>query len=91
MPDCNTCKEKKDPPNVPYVVHEGVMSRLERVIKRLWITLIVTIVLLVATNALWIAYESKYECFETTQGVTQDTEEDSNCFIGGDYIGDTDR
>ncbi len=91
MPDCNTCKAKKSPPNVPYVVHEGVMSRLERVIKRLWITLIVTIVLLVATNALWIAYESKYECFETTQEVTQDTEEGSNCFIGGDYIGDTDR
>lgn len=91
MPDCNTCKAKKNPPNVPYVVHEGVMSRLERVIKRLWITLIVTIVLLVATNALWIAYESKYECFETTQEVTQDTEEGSNCFIGCDYIGDTDR
>lgn len=80
MPDCNTCKAKKNPPNVPYVVHEGVMSRLERVIKRLWITLIVTIVLLVATNALWIAYESKYECFETTQEVTQDTEEGSNLF-----------
>lgn len=91
MPDCNTCKAKKNPPNVPYVVHEGVMSRLERVIKRLWIALIVTIVLLVATNAMWIVYESKYECFETTQEVTQDTGEGSNCFIGGDCIGDADR
>lgn len=91
MPDCNTCKAKKNPPNVPYVVHEGVMSRLERVIKRLWIALIVTIVLLVATNAMWIAYGSKYECFETTQEVTQDTGEGSNCFIGGDCIGDADR
>lgn len=89
MPDCNTCKEKKSPPNVPYVVHEGVMSRFERVIKRLWIALIVTIMLLVATNAMWIVYESKYETVHQT--VTQDANNGENIFAGGDLYGETDR
>ena len=89
MPDCNTCKEKKSPPNVPYVVHEGVMSRFERVIKRLWIALIVTIMLLVATNAMWIVYESKYETVHQT--VTQDANNGENIFASGDLYGETDR
>lgn len=89
MPDCNTCKAKKSPPNVPYVVHEGVMSRLECVIKRLWIALIVTIVLLVATNAMWIVYESEYETVHQT--VTQDANNGENIFAGGDLYGETDR
>lgn len=89
MPDCNTCKSKNSPPNVPYVVHEGVMSRLERVIKRLWIALIVTIMLLVATNAMWIVHESKYETVHQT--VTQDANNGKNIFAGGDLYGETDR
>ena len=36
--DCETCKEKrkvisKTPKDVPYIVHEGALARLERVIK----------------------------------------------------------
>jgi hypothetical protein len=65
------------------------MSRLERVIKRLWIALIVTIVLLVATNAMWIVYESEYETAHQT--VTQDANNGENIFAGGDLYGETDR
>lgn len=72
MPDCNTCKAKKDPPNVPYVVHEGVMSRLERVIKRLWITVIVVVCLLFVSNAGWLIYESQFETLEYSYDYQQD-------------------
>lgn len=39
--DCETCKEKRKvisetPKDVPYIVHEGALARLERVIKRLY-------------------------------------------------------
>ena len=39
--DCETCKEKRKvvvqtPKDVPYIVHEGAVARLERVIKRMW-------------------------------------------------------
>lgn len=81
MPDCNTCKEKKSPPNVPYVVHEGVMSRFERVIKRLWIALIMTIILLVGTNIFWISYESQ---FEDSVTVTQENDDGYNNYVGND-------
>ena len=40
--DCETCKEKRKviaqtPKDVPYIVHEGAVARLERVIKRMWV------------------------------------------------------
>ena len=39
--DCETCKEKRKviaqtPKDVPYIVHEVAVARLERVIKRMW-------------------------------------------------------
>lgn len=80
--------EQKD---VPYIVHEGDMARQERTIKRLWITSLVAIILLVATNGAWIWYESQWQTVETTtQEVTQDTEGGNNSFTGGDYYGETD-
>jgi hypothetical protein len=81
MPDCNTCKAKKSLPNVPYVVHEGVMFRLERVIKRLWIALVMTIILLVGTNIFWIAYESQ---FEDSVTITQENDDGYNNYVGND-------
>lgn len=81
MPDCNTCKSKNSPPNVPYVVHEGVMSRFERVIKRLWIALIMTIILLVGTNIFWISYESQ---FEDSVTVTRENDDGYNNYVGND-------
>lgn len=81
--------ERKD---VPYIVHEGDMARQERTIKRLWITSLVAIILLVATNAAWIWYESQWQVVETTttQEVTQDAENGTNNFAGGDMNGTPD-
>ena len=55
MANCETCKKAQNAPeNVPYIVHESSMARMERQIKRLWITVLVLIFLLVGTNAAWL-------------------------------------
>ena len=62
MANCETCKNVKSAPeNVPYIVHESSMARMERQIKRLWIALIVSVCMLFASNAGWLIYESQFE------------------------------
>jgi hypothetical protein len=57
---------------VPYIVYEGEQVRNERNIKRLVIALVITIMLLFATNALWLSAWLQYdyvgeETLETTK------------------------
>lgn len=66
--------------NIPYIAYEASQSRLERIIKRLWITTIILIVLLVGSNVGWLIYESQFEDFE----ITQDSETGTNNYIGND-------
>ena len=85
--DCETCKEKRrviaqTPKDVPYIAHESAVARLERVIKRLWVLAIVLIVLLAASNAAWIWWESQYQTIETT--ITQENADGYNNYIGND-------
>ncbi len=94
MADCQNCKEKRQNVEpVPYIVHESAMARMERTIKRLWILLILTISLLVATNGAWIWYESQWEVVETTE-ITQENDGGYNNYIGNDgdiYNGEADN
>jgi hypothetical protein len=84
MPDCKSCKEnRQNVEPVPYIVHESAMARQERTIKRLWILLILVISLLVATNGVWIWYESQFVEESVWQEV--DTGE-SDAYVAG--IGD---
>ena len=89
MADCESCKSKNPrAKDVPYIVHEGMMARAERTAKRLWITILLLIVLLVGTNAGWIWYQSQFEYSQTTQEVTQESDHGDNSFIGGDVGGE---
>ena len=82
--DCETCGAKrKSPDPVPFIVHEGDMARLERTIKRLWILLLVTLVLLVGSNIAWIVYESQFIEESVTQEVST---EEGDAYVAG--IGD---
>ena len=64
MANCETCKKAQNAPeNVPYIVHESSMARMERHIKRLWIAVIVAVCLLFVSNAGWLIYESRFETF----------------------------
>ena len=62
--------------SVPYIVHEGDMTRLERTNRRLWILSIMLVLLLVGTNVGWIWYENQFQEVETvtTQEVDQDVD-----------------
>ena len=93
--DCETCKEKRKviaqtPKDVPYIAHESAVARLERVIKRLWMLALVLIILLAASNAAWIWWESQFEEVR----IEQENESGYNNFIGNDgdiYNGETDN
>ena len=64
---------------VPYIVHESIVARMERLIKRLWILCIIMFVSLVLTNGVWICYERQWEV--TEQKVTQDIDTDNGSAI----------
>ena len=93
--DCETCKEKRKviaqtPKDVPYIAHESAVARLERVIKRLWVLVLALIILLCASNAAWIWWESQFEEVR----IEQDNESGYNNFIGNDgdiYNGEADN
>lgn len=53
---------------IPYIVFEGEQARNERHIKRLWIVLIITIILLALTNAIWIYEWTRYDYVEVDGG-----------------------
>ena len=90
MANCETCKKVQNAPeNVPYIVHESSMARMERQAKRLWIAVLVLIVMLVGTNAAWLYYESQWET--VYQEVTQEADNSTNNFVGCDLIGETDN
>ena len=91
MADCKSCKSKEQPSEtVPFIVHEGMMARAERTAKRLWITILLLIVLLVGTNAGWIWFESQFEDI----AISQENEDGYNNFVGNDgdiFNGETDN
>ena len=78
--NCESCKT-----SIPYIVHEGAMSRMERTIKRLWILLILLVLLLIGTNIGWLIYESQFEDIVIT--ADQSAETGNNYAIGGDMYG----
>lgn len=91
MANCETCKNNQAPENVPYIVHESAMARAERTAKRMWITIIVLIFLLVGTNCAWLWYETQFETVETiTEEYQADASDGGNAIINGDGSVDID-
>lgn len=91
--DCKTCKEGRTS-DVPFVVHEADMARMERTNKRSATIIILLIVLLIASWTGFLIYENQYVdvITETTQEVWQEADNGgvaTNRFIGGDYHGYT--
>ena len=67
--------------DIPYIAHESEMARLERVIKRLFILIIILIVLLFGTNAGWLWYESQFEDVTTQVEQTVKTDDNSKAVV----------
>lgn len=76
---------------IPYIVHEADMARMERTNKRAWILSIILIVIIITTNAGWLWYESQFDYYQTE--ITQENENGYNNYIGNDgdiYNGEAD-
>ena len=67
---------------VPLYVHEGVVARQERTIRRLWILCIIIFAALIGTNAGWIYYEQQF--VDEVVTVEQENESGYNNYIGND-------
>ena len=69
MANCKNCKENEQIPEQSK--NELAFAFVERMVKRLWIALIVTICLAVAAPLAvhfgWLHYESQFETYEYTQ------------------------
>ena len=85
MADCKSCKGNRE--QIPYIVHEGAISRMERVNKRLIAIIVLLIVLLVSSNIAWMVYESQFEMCNVEQDVDQENEQGNNIIVGGDLNG----
>lgn len=82
--------EKPEP--VPYLVHEGILARMERSNRRLFIIVIVLIAVLAASWIGFVVYESQFEDVSISQDVSQDADGGGNNsyngeIVGGDYYG----
>ena len=86
MANCETCKNNEKIPQQSK--DELAFAFSERMVKRLWITILLLITMLVVTNGAWILYESQLETIY--QEVTQEADTGTNNFVGGDVIGETD-
>lgn len=76
-----------EPQNIPYFAHEGIMARMERTVKRLWIALIVTIIMIFASNALWLWAWMQFDYtseMTTTETIQVDGKRGNANYIGGD-------
>ena len=81
---CETCKNKTTTPeSVPYIVHESAMARVERTAKRLWITILTLIFLLVGSNCLWLYYEMSFEDVVTTTTIEAEQDGAAVNIVGG--------
>lgn len=72
--------ENKD---VPYIVYEGAMASFERHIKRLIIALIICIILLFGSNAMWLWEWTQYDYIDEVETTTS-YEQDGDLNIIGD-------
>ena len=70
--------------NVPFIVYEGTVARFERTVKRLIILLGITVLLLFASNAIWIYEWNQYDY----QDVIMDNTDGGNAnFMGAGASG----
>ena len=84
MENCETCKKvENEPESVPYIVHESAMARAERTAKRLWITILTLIFLLVGSNCAWLWWNNQWETVESWE-ITQENDGGYNNYIGND-------
>ena len=69
---------------VPYFMFEGMMARHERTIKHFIIALVLVVLLMFVSNAIWVYEWSTYEYTGTSETVSIDGKEGVANYIGND-------
>lgn len=69
---------------VPYVVYEGEMARSERMVKRLFIALVFSIVIIFASNACWMWLWNQYDYVDEESVIDIDNSDGYANYIGND-------
>ena len=73
-----------DQKSIPYFAHEGMMARLERTIKRLWIVLIIVVALMFASNAAWLYAWMQYDYVDMDRSIDINADNGTANYIGND-------
>ena len=73
-----------DKANISYFEHEGVLAMNERTIKRLIIALALCVILLFASNAIWVYAWMQYDYSSTETTVDIDGKDGVANYIGHD-------
>lgn len=81
MANCETCKNNEEIPQQSK--DELAFAFSERMVKRLWITILVLIFLLVGTNGAWLYWSNQWETVESWK-ITQENDGGYNNYIGND-------
>ena len=70
---------------IPYIVYEQSETRHERTIKRLVIALIIAIILMFASNGLWLYCWMQYD-YSTESSVEVESEDGNANYIGNNGV-----
>ena len=68
---------------VPYIVHEGVLARMERQLRRQFITIIILIVALILSNGVWLYSFMQYDYISEAEVITADQDGRGINIVGG--------
>ncbi len=70
--------------NVSYFVHEGIMARMERTVKRLWIALIIAVILIFVSNGMWLYAWMQFDYVDTDRSIDINADNGTANYIGND-------
>lgn len=73
---------------VPYIIHEADMARMERSNKRLSVLATILVALLFITNALWVWLWNQYEYVDTVTTTVSQDGEGNNIYGDGNEVND---
>ena len=74
----------KDLASIPYIVYESTIEKADKQQRRLVIVIITLVILLFASNAIWLYYWNQYEYVDTLEISAEQDGEGINIIGGGD-------
>lgn len=83
--DCKGCGDHGEVQKIPYIAYEAECARHERTVRRLVWILVICIVLIFASNAVWLYAWNQYDYEVTDESVDLTTRNGGNAnYIGND-------